>query len=106
MIPPTPVAAPIVRLDLEDGREPVADVDRAGVLARALQDARPLGRQGLEVHARALVAAVFGPHDREQAELRQIGLSAEQLDDARVLLARDAMPIEHFTIEGHQCAAS
>ena len=30
----------VVALDLEDHREPVADVDRAGVLARALQHAR------------------------------------------------------------------
>ena len=41
----------IVRLDLEDRREPLADVDRAGVLAGALQHLRPLRRQRLEVHA-------------------------------------------------------
>ena len=37
----------VVRLDLEDRREPFADVDRAGVLARALQHLRALGRQRL-----------------------------------------------------------
>ena len=59
----------VVRFDLEDRGQPVADVDRAGVLARPLQDARALGRQLLQVDARALVAAVLGPHHREDAEL-------------------------------------
>ena len=35
----------IVRLDLEDARQPVADVDRARVLARALQHERSCRRQ-------------------------------------------------------------
>ena len=69
----------VVRLDLEDRAQPVADVDRAGVLARALHDARPGRRQRLQVHARALVAAVLGPHHREQPELEQVGLAAEHL---------------------------
>ena len=36
----------VVRLHLEDGGEAVADVDDAGVLAGALDDARPLRRAG------------------------------------------------------------
>ena len=59
----------VVRFDLEDRGEAVADVDRAGVLARALQHARPCRRQLLQVDARALVAAVLRPHHREDAEL-------------------------------------
>ena len=59
----------IVRFDLEDRREAVADIDGAGVLARALQNARALCRQLPQVHARALVAAVLRPHHREDAEL-------------------------------------
>ena len=39
----------VVALDLEDRGEPVADVDRAGVLARALQHARARRRQLLQV---------------------------------------------------------
>ena len=35
----------VVRLDLERDRQPAADVHRAGVLARAHDDVRPLGRQ-------------------------------------------------------------
>ena len=61
----------IVRFDLEDGGQPVADVDGAGVLAGPLQHARPVGRQLLQVNARALVGAVLGPHHRKDAELGQ-----------------------------------
>ena len=59
----------IVRFDLEDGSQAVADVDGAGVLARALQHPLARRRQRLEMHARALVAAVLRPHHREDAEL-------------------------------------
>jgi hypothetical protein len=41
----------IVRLDLEDGGEAIADIDRTGVFARSLQDLRPAGRQGSKVDA-------------------------------------------------------
>src|SRR5262249_51737003 len=60
----------VVRLHLEDGGEPVADVDDAGVLARALDDARPGRGKPREVDARALVGAVLAPHHAEDAELR------------------------------------
>ena len=87
MIPPTPVAAPwygsmndgmVVGFDLEDGGQPVADVDGAGVLAGTLQHLRPFGRQRSQVDARALVAAVLGPHHREDAELGQVRLATEE----------------------------
>ena len=78
----------VVRLDLEDGRQAVADVDGAGVLARALHHPRAGGRQRLQVHARALVAAVLRPHHREQAQLQQVRLAAEQFLDAGVLARR------------------
>ena len=61
----------VVRLDLEHRRETVADVDRAGVLARSLQDTRPCRRELLEVNPRALVAAVLRPHHGKDAELGQ-----------------------------------
>ena len=68
----------VVRFDLEDRGEPAADVHGAGVLAGALQHLRPFGRQRLQMHARALVAAVLGPHHREDAELGQVRLAAEE----------------------------
>ena len=85
----------VVRFDLEDGAQAVADVDGAGVLAGALHDARPGGRQRLQMHARALVAAVLRPHHREQPELQQVRLAAEQLLDALVLVRLDAVPFEN-----------
>ena len=84
----------VVRLDLEHRREAVADIDRAGVLAGPLQHARPFGRQRLQVDARALVAAVLGPHHGEDPELRQVRLASEQRDDARVLVGLEAVSIE------------
>ena len=67
-----------------------------------LHDARAGGRQRLQVHARALVAAVLRPHHREQAELEQVGLAAHQLLDAVVLVRLDAVPFEQRVIDhGH-----
>src|SRR5580692_10956727 len=51
----------VVALHLEDGHEAVADVDHAGVLARALQHVRSAGRELLEIDLRRLVGAVLGP---------------------------------------------
>src|SRR3989441_267839 len=81
----------VVALDLEHRGEPTADVDRARVLARALQHPRAPGRQLAQEGARALVRAVLGPHDREHAELLQRGGAPEQRHDLRPLLAREAL---------------
>src|SRR5437667_11002146 len=81
----------VVALDLEHRGQPTADVDRARVLARALQRPRAPGRQLAQEGARALVRAVLGPHDREHAELLERGGAPEQRDDLRPLLAREAV---------------
>ena len=49
----------VVRLDLERDREPAADVDGAGVLARSHQHVRALGGQAAQQLARVLVGAVL-----------------------------------------------
>ena len=67
-----------------------------------LDDARAGGRQRLQVHARALVAAVLGPHHREHAELGQVRLAAEQLPDAVVFAGGDAVSVEGGGVEGHR----
>jgi len=41
----------IVRFDLEDGGQAVADIDRAGVFPRSLENLRPAGRQGSKMDA-------------------------------------------------------
>src|SRR6185503_19479096 len=82
----------VVALDLEDGRETVADVDRACVLARSLQHLRAGRRKLAKPVARALVRAVLRPHDTEDRHLLERGCPPEALYDALVLLGREALP--------------
>ena len=86
-------------LDLKDDDLALPDVEDAGVLAGSLDDVAALGRQLLEVDARALVAAVFGPHDREDAQLGQVGLLADEFDDEPVLVLGEAVLIEKGLID-------
>ena len=95
----------VVRFDLEHGGQAVADVDRAGVLAGALQHLRPVGRQRLQMHARALVAAVLRPHHREDAELGQVRLAAQKRDDALVFVRLQAVPFERWLIDVDHAAS-
>src|SRR4029450_2037621 len=67
----------VVALDLEDDRPAVADVDRAGVLAGALEHVRTALRQARQEHARVLVGAVLGPERREETQLGIAGLTPE-----------------------------
>ena len=75
----------VVRLDLERAREPVPEVDRPRVLARAEHEPAALGRQRLEQPARVLVAAVLGPHQAEDRELDLVRLAPQLVDDQLVL---------------------
>jgi len=71
----------VVALDLERDRLAVAEVDDACVLARALEDARRVGREALEEQRRVLVAAVLRPEEREDGELEVVRVALEQLLD-------------------------
>jgi hypothetical protein len=71
----------VVALDLEGDGLPLAEVDDAGVLARALEDARGVGREPLQQERGVLVAAVLGPEQGEDGELEVVRLSLEQLAD-------------------------
>jgi len=86
----------VVALDLEGDRLAVADVDHAGVLARPLQDPGALGGKVLQVLARALVGAVLAPHGAEDAELHQIRLAPQPLEDTLPLLVAQALRPRHF----------
>src|SRR6185437_7895396 len=90
------VGGVVVALHLEDRRVAVANVDHAGILARPADDPRRLGRQLLEVDARALVAAMLRPHDREDAELDEVGLATERLQDAPIFLVAEAVLGDRF----------
>ena len=76
----------VVRLDLERDGLALAEVDHAGVLAGALQDALALRRKPPQQEGGVLVAAVLRPEQREDGELEVVRVAAEQLADAVELL--------------------
>jgi len=86
----------VVALHLEDRGELLAagafaDVDDAGIFAGAADHPRRLGRQLFQMEARAFVAAMLGPHDREDAELDEVRLAPNRVQDALIFLGRQAM---------------
>jgi hypothetical protein len=66
----------IVALHLERDREPVAEIEDAGVLAGPLQDALAPARQPPEEERGVLVAAVLRPEKGEDDELEVVRLAA------------------------------
>jgi len=87
----------VVRLDLERDREAVAQVDHAGVLARALKHPLTRRRQPLQEPRRVLVAAVLGPEEREDGQLEVVGRAPEKLADTVELTVREAeSPVKRF----------
>ena len=78
-------AGVVMRLDLERAGQPAARIDRAGVLARAHQHRRPLGRQRHQQLLGVLVGAVLTPQQREHRQLDLVRLAAELLDHEVVL---------------------
>ncbi len=86
----------VVALHLEDGGEllavrPFADVDDAGIFAGAADHPRRLGGQFLQMDARAFVAAMLGPHDREDAEFDKVRFAPQRGEDALIFFRRQAM---------------
>src|SRR4030095_15423720 len=79
------VARVVVALHLKDGGLTVADVDHAGIFARAADYPGRLRRQLLEMPPRRFVGAMLRPHHREDAELDQVRLAAERVEDAVIL---------------------
>src|SRR5688572_586222 len=96
----------VVRFDLEDGGQTVADVDCPCVFPWPLNHTPAGGGQFFEVNARALVAAVFGPHHRKDAELGDGGLTPEHFENALVFIARQAMPLEKLAGNNHRVATT
>src|SRR5438477_1176064 len=87
----------IVRLNFECDREPVADVDDAGVLLARTDEyfLRP-GREGFEQRSGALVGTMLAPHHREDAQLGVIRVAAEDFLDAPEFLWRQAVLLDEF----------
>ena len=112
MMPPTPVAAPwygsmndgwLCDSILKTAARPSPMSTAPAFSPGPCSTRGPVVGSVLQVHARALVAAVLGPHHREDAELGQRRLAAEHVDDALVLVAREAVPLEHLrrSMAGH-----
>ena len=99
-------AGVIVRLDLERHAEPVAHVDYAGVfLAGGDDDLGRPGGEGLEQGPGVLVGAMLAPHHGENAQLGEVRLAAENLEDAFVFLRSDAVFLDDPRVDlrlGHQ----
>src|SRR6266851_594239 len=76
----------VMRLDLENCCPTLADVHRAGVFTRALEDGGALGGQPPQQRLRTLVRAVLGPQDAEHAQLDLVRSTHQLLDDDPVLL--------------------
>ena len=91
----------VVALHLEDDRVAIADVDDAGVFARALDHPRRGRRELAQVQARGFVGAVLVPHRREDAELGKARRAAEERENALVFVGLQAMRgDEHRIISG------
>jgi hypothetical protein len=71
----------VVALDLEGDGLALSEVDDARVLAGALEDARPAGREAAQEPGGVLVGAVLRPEEREDGELEVVRVAAEQLAD-------------------------
>src|SRR5678816_3967088 len=68
----------IMRFDLERSTPTIAQINNPGVFTWWHHDALASSWESLKVYARRLVRAVFGPHDRKDAELIQSRFAAKQ----------------------------
>ena len=84
----------IVRLDLEDDRQPVTDVDRPRVLAWSLEHVRALRRQLAQQRLRRLVGAVLTPQRAEHPELQVIRVATQGANDGTVLILLEGHGVE------------
>ena len=75
----------------------VAEVEDAGVLARALQHALAARGQPAEQRGGVLVAAVLRPEEREDGELEVVRVAAEELPDSiRLPVGETEGPMERL----------
>ena len=86
----------VMALHLEDRRLTVADIDDAGIFARAADHLGTGGRQLLQMQARGFIGTMFRPHHREDAEFGDIRLAAERVQYALIFLRVEAMLAHGF----------
>jgi len=80
--------------------EPIADIDHARVLARALHHARAARRQLAQVDLRRLVGAVLRPQRRGDPELGVGRPSPEHLLEVRELVGGEPELARHRGVDG------
>ena len=104
-IPPTPVAAPwygsmkegwLCDSILNATARPSPMSTTPAFSPGPCRHARPRGRKRLQVDAGGLVGAVLAPHGREDPELDQVGLAAEDLQDPLVLLRGEVVLLDEL----------
>ena len=87
----------VVALDADGHGDAVAGVDDPGVLARADQDPRALGRQAPQVQPGRLVRAVLAPHHGVEGQLEVVGGPAQDLADGLELVVGQAQrPVQRL----------
>ena len=87
----------VVRLHLERDGDAFAEVEDAGVLTGALQDAVAARGQPLQERCRVLVAAVLGPEKRKDRELEVVRFAAQELlDSVRLPVGETEGPMERL----------
>src|SRR5260370_1095519 len=95
----------LMRFDLESGAEAGADINDAGVFARSLHDQLAARGQTLQVDLARFVGAVFAPHHAEDAQFGNVRIAAEDLLNARVLVARHAVLGGDFRSDSNLCTS-
>ena len=90
-----------MRFHLERDGDAVADVNDAGVfLARADEDFRRLGGEGLEQRLGVFVAAMLAPHHGKDAELGVTRRATEETLDVGILVRREVVLRDKFRCDG------
>ena len=80
----------------------VTEVEHARVLARTLDDLRPINRKLPQHGPGVLVRAMLGPERAEHTELDLVRLAVEQVNDAFVLVAGERELVEGALIGCHE----
>ena len=81
----------VVTFDLESAGPAIADIHQASVLlTRFHQQIGARTRQGFQQADRVLVGTMLAPHGTVDAEFREVGNTAHDLDDLLILLFHQA----------------
>ena len=86
----------VVALHLEHTGLAIANINHAGIFARALDDLVTLGREFPQMQARGFVGTMLGPHDRENTQLVHIWRTAHTIENDGIFLIGKAVFFDDF----------